>query len=136
MAKVKELSAPFKKNEKVLATEALPGVPSGTPGKVKMWAGFNRSGSWARYWVFFDNGVQAGSIDHHKLVRPADWDRFFEEKTRQAEAGSKSATAVESNGGGGGDTPAAGTGDGVASRVPAHLIERTKNRRKALGLPV
>jgi hypothetical protein len=136
MAKVKDLSTPFKKNEKVCATADLPGVPKGTPGKVKLWAGFNRPGSWARYWVFFDNGVQAGSVAHNHLVRPADWDRFFAEQERKAAQLAGAAAAAASSSAGEAASSDGGGDGGVASRVPAHLIERTKNRRKALGLPV
>lgn len=63
---------PFRRNETVLATEPMPGVPVGTTGKVKMINGF----SWVRYWVFFDNGVDLGSVDGSRLVRPQHWSQF------------------------------------------------------------
>ena len=58
------LDRPFTRNEVVLATEDLPGIPARSAGKVKMVAGF----SWKRYWVFFDNGIQMGSLDSDQLV--------------------------------------------------------------------
>jgi len=62
----------FRKNEVVIATEDLRGVPEGTQGKVKLINGVD----WIRYWVFFDNGVDLGSVDGERLVRPQHWRQF------------------------------------------------------------
>ena len=45
-------------------------------GKVKMVNGFE----WQRYWVFFDNGVQLGSLDGSALLRPHHWERWRGER--------------------------------------------------------
>jgi hypothetical protein len=133
MAKVTDLYAPLKKNEKVIATRDLPGVPAGTKGKVKLWAGFNRPGSWARYWVFFENGVELGSVPGDTLVRAKLWDRHLAEQERLEREGpalvAASPTAAAS-----GAEDAAPSDGGAGSRIPAHLLEWSKNRRKALGL--
>jgi hypothetical protein len=111
-------------------------VPEGTRGKIKLLNGLFRSGSWLRYWVFFDNGVDAGSISAEKLVRASDWETFKEERARRAEEGERAvasapaaAATASSADGGAGD----GAASGAASRIPAHLLERAKARREALG---
>jgi hypothetical protein len=50
-------------NDHVRAAVALPGVPVGTRGRIKLRDGF----AWIRYWVLFDNGVDLGSIDGSQL---------------------------------------------------------------------
>ena len=66
----------FSRNERVVAAYDLPGVPERTGGKVKMVNGFE----WQRYWVFFDNGVQLGSLDGSALLRPHHWERWRSER--------------------------------------------------------
>ncbi|MDY7104822.1 MAG: hypothetical protein S0880_26855, partial [Actinomycetota bacterium] len=94
MAKTPPIDAPLRKNEKVIATEDLPRVPEGTTGVVKLVNGF----TWTRYWVFFDNGVQMGSIDGSKLVRAAHWEEYkvrrVEEAERREREGEAAATAA------------------------------------------
>lgn len=122
----------YKRNDKVVAARAMPGIPEGTRGVVKMVAGFD----WIRYWVFFENGVSRGSIDGSKLA-PAD--RWEEIKAQREAAGDEPAGGGEAGpapDGGGGDAPAAAGGgylwNGVL--VPQHLLDRSKKRREALGL--
>lgn len=135
-----ELGEPFRRNETVLATETLPGVPVGTLGKIKMINGF----SWVRYWVFFDNGVEMGSIDGSQLVRPEHWERFKLERderiAREAEAaeraaaGESAAASTEA----GADAAAIDPNDPLAAliaQVPPHLIERSAAARVRLGVP-
>jgi hypothetical protein len=136
MAKTKD--RPLRKGDKVIATIDLPGVPEGTKGKIKLLNGFFRSGSWLRYWVFFDNGVDLGSISVDKLVRADQWEAFQVERARRAEEGERvvaAAPAAAAAGSSGGDGEGAGDGaaSGPASRIPAHLLERSKSRRQALG---
>ena len=66
----------FRRNERVVAAYDLPGVPERTGGKIKMVNGFE----WYRYWVFFDNGVQLGSLDGSALLRPHHWERWRSER--------------------------------------------------------
>ena len=66
----------FRRNERVVSAYDLPGVPERTGGKIKMVSGFE----WRRYWVFFDNGVQLGSLDGSALLRPHHWERWRTER--------------------------------------------------------
>ena len=81
----------FSRNERVVAAYDLPGVPERTGGKVKMVNGFE----WQRYWVFFDNGVQLGSLDGSALLRPHHWERWRGEREEvMAEMKSRMEAAV------------------------------------------
>ena len=125
-----DMSTPFKRGEKVRATSDLRGVPEGTLGKVAVINGF----SWLRYWVQFSNGEDLGSIDHGKLVRAKDWDRFLRDRAAaadqpaaapdQAESGSED----EASSGGGGD---GATVNGVV--IPQLLLDRSASARARLG---
>jgi hypothetical protein len=66
----------FNRHEKVVATEDLPGVPAGTPGKVLLVNGID----WIRYRVLFENGVERGTIDGKYLARRKDWERAEAER--------------------------------------------------------
>ena len=136
MAKVKVRA--IRKGDKVVATADLAGVPEGTTGKVRLVNGFSRPGSWMRYWVFFENGVDLGSIGSDKLVRAKAWPEYQAERERRAAMGPEeaagsvaAAAAPDGAAASAGGDPAEG---GTASRIPAHLLERTKNRRQALGI--
>ena len=128
------LDRPFTKNEIVVATEDLPGVPAHSSGKVKMVSGF----SWKRYWVFFDNGVQMGSLDSDQLVRPRDWENFLAAKAARAAAAAAAAEAAAAGEATGAETAAATTADDdspaarMRAMVPPHLLERSANARTRL----
>jgi hypothetical protein len=128
MAKTKSIDAPFRKGDKVIATAALPGVPEGTKGKVKLVNGL----TWTRYWVFFENGVDMGSIDNTKLVRVKDWDAYVERRELRAASPADAETTARDDAAAPASAEPAAAGTG--SRVPEHLIERTKRRREQLGL--
>ena len=144
MPRGKKTDRPLRKGDRVVATVDLLGVPEGTTGKVKLSNGLFRPGSWMRYWVFFGNGVQLGSIGADKLVRADRWEEYQVERVRKAEEGEAeaaraaenkaSASAATNGDGGGGDDGGGDGGSAAASRVPAHLLERSKARRQALGL--
>ena len=131
------LERPFTRNEIVLSTQDLPGVPARTRGKVKLVNGF----TWRRYWVFFENGVKIGSLDEDQLVRPADWQFYQKAKAkREAEAeaaalaaASPAAAATDEQSspadGGDDDSPAAR----LRALVPPHLLERSASARARLG---
>jgi hypothetical protein len=59
----KNSEQPLRKGTKVVATTELRGVPSGTPGVVRMAVGLR----WVRYRVDFANGVSVGSVDGTQL---------------------------------------------------------------------
>ena len=133
LTKRKPKGSPLRKGDKVIATSDLNGVPEGTTGKVKLVTGLFRPGSWQRFWVFFNNGVDLGSVDGRFLVRASEWAEF-----QQDRAGAATTTTVSAAVGSEGAAPSAATGEATpaasGSRVPEHLLERTRNRRKALGL--
>jgi len=117
------------RKDRVIAAVDMPGIPAGTKGKVTFVEGF----TWIRYWVRFENGVVRGSINRNKLARPVEWERIQERRalglTDEDEAG---ATSGAADGDATGEAVAAGaTVNGVA--IPAHLLERSVNRRQVLG---
>lgn len=59
----------LRRHEKVVAAQDLHGVPRGTRGKVTLVNGFE----WIRYRVYFDNGVDIGSLDRAQLVPADEW---------------------------------------------------------------
>ena len=118
----------LKPRERVTLTRDIRGVPEGTNGVVKVANGL----TWARYWVQFDNGSWVGSVSAADLVREGDYDEFVKRRAEEAlrpKVEEKPAAAAADDGGAGGGASAA------SSRVPAHLLERSKRarERKAAG---
>lgn len=118
-----ETPAPLKLRERVVVTRSLRGVPEGTGGKIKVANGL----TWDRYWVQFDNGLWLGSVSAADLVRESDWEDFKRRRAEEAsrpkvEAKEEAAVAVS-------DGAATGPAAGPASRVPAHLLERSQKAR-------
>ena len=118
----------LKARERVTLTRDIRGVPEGTNGVVKVANGL----TWARYWVQFDNGAWVGSVSAADLVREGDYEEFKKRRAEEAlrpKAEAKPAEAAAGDGGGGADA------GGAASRVPAHLLERSQKARarKAAG---
>ena len=132
MARAKQKDKPLRKGDTVVATVDLPGVPEGTVGRIKLVNGFLRAGSWTRFWVFFGNGVDLGSIGEDKLVRARDWETFKADRIRLAEEGAAAAAAPKADAAPAADAGAEAQPAAAASKVPAHLLERAKNRRQAL----
>jgi hypothetical protein len=117
--------------ERVVVTTDLPGIPEGTTGRVIVVEGL----SWIRYWVRFENGVVRGSLNRKVLARPSEWTEIV----RRREAGEDLVSEGGEVAAADGDTAAAAAGSGESVMVngvavPAHLIERSKNRRQALGV--
>jgi hypothetical protein len=118
----------FRRNERVVALQDLPGIPAGTPGKVELVNGL----TWIRYRVAFENGVDRGSIDSAYLARPDDFDR---RRAELAAAAERAAAAAEATDEGAGDV-AADAGDGKVVngvKVPARLLEMSKRARERLA---
>ena len=145
----------YKRGTRVVVTEDLPGVPEGTPGKCGRGIGF----AIKRYRVRFDNGVEAISVAHGKLVPQAEWPQFLakrahaeiEAATERARIAEARAAAAESRG-----LPAASTEAPAADASPepastpdaaeataggggdprlAALLARSKSARDATGVP-
>lgn len=118
----------LKARERVTLTRAIRGVPEGTHGVVKVANGL----TWARYWVQFDNGEWVGSVSAADLVREGDFEEFKKRRAEELLRPKEEAKPVEAAAGG--DAGGASAG-GAASRVPAHLLERSQKARarKAAG---
>lgn len=120
----------LKPRERVTLTRGIRGVPEGTHGVVKVANGL----TWARYWVQFDNGAWVGSVSAADLVREGDFEEFkrrrAEELLRPKEEAKPAEGAAAGDGAGAG-----GAAGAAASRVPAHLLERSQKARarKATG---
>ena len=117
----------LKPRERVTLTRDIRGVPEGTHGVVKVANGL----TWARYWVHFDNGAWVGSVSAADLVREGDYEEFLKRRAEEAlrpKVEEQPAAAASAGDGG-------GAADGPASRVPSHLLERSKRarERKAAG---
>jgi hypothetical protein len=113
----------LRKGDAVLAARALPGVPEGTKGKVVLSVGL----TWIRYWIRFENGVERGSVNRAKLARPSEWDEIVARRARgddETEEATAEAAAEAAD-----EAPAA-EATGAASRVPAHLLERSRKARE------
>ena len=124
MATALDRTSPIRRHQKVVATINLPGVPEGTPGKVRVANGF----AWYRYWVAFENGVELGHVDHGNLVRAGDWVRF---QVERAEASLQVSAEVDDPDGNDGDN-----GDETAEDrfgVPEYILERSRAARARLG---
>ena len=123
----------LRKKEKVVAARSMPGIPEGTAGKVFMVSGFE----WIRYWVRFDNGQVRGSIRRNQLARLAEWDEIQARRARgEDEPGAAADGADAAAGDGDGGSAASSSGEGIVHDgvlVPQHLLDRSKNRRAALG---
>ena len=114
--------------ERVTLTRDIRGVPEGTNGVVKVANGL----TWARYWVEFDNGEWVGSVSAADLVREGDFEEF---KRRRAEEALRPKVEEKPAEAAVGDAGGAAAAGGAASRVPAHLLERSQKARarKASG---
>lgn len=127
MAKqVLDLDTPYKRGEKVLTTRPLPGIAEGTSGKVKLTNGFDQ---WNRYWVRLNDGRLVGHIDHNDLVRPnmlSDWRSREADRAAQAEAAAAGVAAAPA------EVSAGSSDGGVASLIPAALLERSKAAKARL----
>ena len=82
----------YKRGTRVVVTEDLPGVPEGTSGKCGRGLGF----AIKRYRVRFDNGVEAISIAHGKLVPEDEWPQVLAKRARaEIEAATERARVAE-----------------------------------------
>ncbi|MEM7338022.1 MAG: hypothetical protein AAF467_05195 [Actinomycetota bacterium] len=132
MAKARTLDTPFRRGEKVQTVHKVDDVAEGARGKIQL---SNGLGEWRRYWVRFEDGEIRGQISHESLVRPSqwgDWLRREEEREQaalrsadEAEAAAEVAASSAGDAGGGG-------GSDLASKIPAHLLERSQAAKARL----
>ncbi|WP_419841028.1 hypothetical protein [Candidatus Poriferisodalis sp.] len=105
----------YRRGTRVVATEDLPGIPEGTPGKCGRGLGF----AIKRYRVRFDNGVEAISVAHSKLVPEAEWPQFLAKRARaEVEAAQERARVAEAR-------AAAAESRGLPAASPADTAEAT-----------
>jgi hypothetical protein len=127
-------TGPLRKGDRVVATVDLRDIPEGTTGKVML---VNGIGPWLRSWVRFDNGIWMGSISNDKLVRVAEWPQFQVRRAEEAERAKNAppepvaVAAAAAPTDAGGDAPASE----AASKVPAHLLARSKAARERKAAP-
>jgi len=79
MARTNNTEQKFKRKQKVVVVNDLPGVPVGTIGKVYYEAGIK----WFRYHVAFENGVELSNVDGNDLVTEDEWDERLREIRRE-----------------------------------------------------
>lgn len=129
-----DLDTPFKRGEKVIMTRPFRNIPDGAEGKVKLINGLETLDGinpWIRYWVRFPEHGLVGQISHENLTRPyqfGEWLDRDEARVRselEAAAGATTTEAPEA-------AAAVGAGDGIASQIPAHLLERSKAAKARL----
>ena len=132
-SKTKNEAGPFDRNDRVELVRPLRGVPSRAQGKVKVTNGL---GPWLRYWVKFDSGVWVGQISQADLIGAGTWDAYTKRRDEEERKATEAAAAAAAHGGGddageaaGGDA-GAGAASGPASKVPAHLLERSRQARE------
>lgn len=118
------LDTPFRPGEKVVAAAAVGDIAEGTKGKIEL---ANGLGVWRRYWVKFDGGRMRGQVSHQMLARPSQLAEWHQHQADLANAALRKTQAAETATAavGAGDA-AGGAGGGVASRIPAAILERSK----------
>lgn len=126
--KTLELDTPFRKGEQVMTTRDVDGVNSGTRGKIQLQNGL---GHWVRYWVLFEDGRQVGQVDHNDLTRPDQLEAWMAREEARAEAALRSEEESAAAEVGAGDAGGGG-GSGIASQIPAALLERSKAAKARL----
>jgi hypothetical protein len=123
-----DLDTPFRKGEKVVATRDLGPIPGGTEGKIQLQNGIS---NWKRYWVLFEGNQQKGQVDHNDLVRPHQMEEWLARRAAAEEAALASANAAAEVSAGAADA-GAGAGGGIASQIPADLLERSRAAKARL----
>jgi len=120
----------LRKGAKVVARSDLRDVPEGTAGRVILVNGM----TWIRYWVRFDNGVYAGTLDRNVLATADEWKRHLagedvwgEQQATATKNGEAAADAAGDAGGGEGKATPSGT------VVPQKLLDRSAAARARLA---
>lgn len=117
------LDTPFRPGEKVVAAATVGDIAEGTKGKIEL---ANGLGVWRRYWVKFDGGRMRGQVSHEVLARPSQLAEWHQHQTDLANAALRKEQAAEAPAAAVGAGDNGGAGGGVASRIPAAILERSK----------
>lgn len=91
MARTNNTEQKFKRKQKVVVVNPLPGVSVGTVGKVYYEAGI----TWFRYHVAFENGVELSNVDGNDIVTVDDWDERLREIRRAELKAEREARAAD-----------------------------------------
>lgn len=123
----------LKRGQKVRLVTELPGIASGSEGKVAMANGF----AWNRYWVRLRDGRVIGHIDHGDLVLAKHYDRFLVAREREAQQ-ALLAPAEQDSGASDDEDQLGGSADGGdvtvnGVTIPAYLLQRSADARARLG---
>ena len=131
--KAPDLDTPFDSGETVMLARSYRGVPDGAVGKVKLVNGLDASDGgqpWIRYWVRFPAHGLVGQVSHDDLVRPFQYGEWLDREEARIRASirtdepvEEAAAAVDAG---------ADAGGGIASQIPAHLLERSKAAKARL----
>ncbi len=124
-----DLDTPFRKGERVVTTRDLGDIASGSEGRIQLRNGL---GNWIRYWVHFEDGRQMGQVDHNDLTRPDQVEDWLAREASRAEAAQRSAEEATAAAADTGGEAAGGAGGGIASQIPADLLERSKAAKARL----
>lgn len=128
-----DLDTPFTSGETVVLARPYRNIPDGAEGKIKLINGLETldgMSPWIRYWVRFKDYGLVGHVSHADLARPYQFGEWLdrEEARLRAELDAENATSEPDAA----PTAAVGAGDGVASQIPAHLLERSKAAKARL----
>ena len=130
-----DLDTPFTTGETVIMARPYRNIPDGAEGKVRLINGLDTldgANPWIRYWIRFKDHGLVGQVNHADLVRPYQFGAWLdrEEAKVRAEMDAKNSAASAAD-----EAPAAaavGAGDGVASLIPAALLERSRAAKARL----
>lgn len=128
-----DLDTPFTTGETVVLARPYRNIPDGAEGKVKLINGLETldgMNPWIRYWVRFKDYGLVGHVSHADLARPYQFGEWLdrEEARLRAELDAENSAAAADDA----PTAAVGAGDGVASQIPAHILERSKAAKARL----
>ena len=129
-----DLDTPFKKGEKVMMARTHRNIPDGAQGKVKLINGLETlegMDPWIRYWIRFDDHGLVGHVSHEDLVRPYQFDEWLEREKEREEA-ELAAQKAEAEGAEAAPAEVGGGDGGIASQIPAQLLERSKAAKARL----
>lgn len=128
-----DLDTPFTTGETVVLARPYRNIPDGAEGKVKLINGLETldgMNPWIRYWVRFKDYGLVGHVSHADLARPYQFGEWLDRE----EARIRAELDAENSAPSADDAPSAavGAGDGVASQIPAHILERSKAAKARL----
>jgi hypothetical protein len=130
MVMLRSKSKPLGKGDRVVVVRDLVGIPEGTRGRIEVVSGL----TWIRYWVQLDDGTWHGTIDEADVVGERDWPAYRRERAEaEARAAEEALRPPAPAAAADDDGAAADTGAAADSRIPAHILERSRAARARVG---